>query len=113
MKMVLFAAAVALAGFSAAPALAQSEPISARVRYADLDLGSRAGAKTMLRRIENAAERVCGNRPALRDIRAFSRFRACVEDAESTAVAQLNSPLVTALFEEREPRIRLATATPR
>jgi UrcA family protein len=55
--------AAAIAGVVMASATVAQEPrvvISTRVSYADLDLSTPAGARAMLRRIERAAGRVCG-----------------------------------------------------
>ncbi|MGZ9099563.1 MAG: UrcA family protein [Brevundimonas sp.] len=43
-----------------APAANSTEPRSTRVSYADLDVGSEAGMRTLTTRISSAARRVCG-----------------------------------------------------
>jgi UrcA family protein len=83
------------------PALARaaapdSDQVSIRVSYADLNLDSRAGAEALLRRVGQAAESVCGSRPSdhLDDLMIY---RACVRSVADRAVANLGHPLVSAL----------------
>jgi UrcA family protein len=57
----------------------------ATVRFGDLDLSTPAGARLMLRRIDNAAGQVCGEEAA------------CVRATEDGAVSTLASPDVAAL----------------
>lgn len=60
MKTILILAAAA-ATFTAAPALAQDLGAGqVRVGYADLDLSSRSGQRTLDRRIRSAVEQACG-----------------------------------------------------
>ena len=60
MKTILILAAAA-ATFTAAPALAQElDAGQVRVGYADLDLSTRAGVRTLDRRIRSAVELACG-----------------------------------------------------
>jgi UrcA family protein len=89
--VILFSTLACAASIGAAATVKASplsESVSIKVKYSDLDLGTTAGAKTLLRRIRGAAEEICGvdgiNRP-------------CVEDTVNGAVARLNSPVVTAL----------------
>jgi UrcA family protein len=63
---------------------------SRRVSYADLDISKPAGAKVLYRRIEAAAEQVCGIE-GRRDLSAMTRNRACIDEAVATAVARVNS----------------------
>jgi len=74
------------------------------VRYADLDLTRRAGVIELYRRIENAARVVCTSpdptapKPAPTD--------ACLTDAVSRAVAEINQPALNRYFaaqKEHEP----------
>ncbi len=96
-------AVAALLGCVAAgqPALARaaapdSDQVSIKVSYADLNLDSRAGAEALLRRVGQAAESVCGSRPSdhLDDLMIY---RACVRGVADRAVANLGHPLVSAL----------------
>jgi UrcA family protein len=95
MSFVAFAAlsATMVAGVSNA-AEAGGVASQQAVTYKDLNLNSNAGIQILYRRIENAANQVCGNVGA-RDLRAASAQKACVERAISKAVADVNSPMLT------------------
>ena len=74
-------------GFAAAsvPAFAgEVQKVSADVRFGDLNLVSEQGVSTLHRRIEVAAEKVCG-RPDIRDIKASSAAAACRSNAIAAA----------------------------
>ncbi len=68
---------------------------SERVSYADLDLTGAAGARTLMLRIRGAASEVCTPDPFIRDLRDVADHRDCKEEAMSSAVEQLDSPLVS------------------
>ena len=72
---------------------------SQRVSYADLNLGSGAGAKALLARIHSAAQNVCGPAPAT--LEPGTGYAACVKSAESSAVGQVGNPLLTAAFQRQ------------
>jgi UrcA family protein len=69
---------------------------SKAVQFRDLDLSSRAGARTLFHRIRNAAAEVCDPRPAhldnLRDYKDYQDFARCEVDGINLAVAEVNSP---------------------
>jgi UrcA family protein len=70
-------------------AYAQSEPASAKVSYADLDL-SRATARQVLeRRVELAVTRVCPSRPLPNELRKQHTYRTCRATAWTGARQQL------------------------
>lgn len=60
---------------------------SQSVSYADLDLASAAGMKTLTTRIDSAAKTVCGPAPEYRDSR--TPFEACVKSAEDHAMIEV------------------------
>jgi len=62
-----------------APAFAQTE---VRVSIADLDLATKAGQKTLDRRLAHAARRVCGGMPSLANRSLVIAYRACIAEAE-------------------------------
>jgi len=90
-----------IASIAAAPA-ALAEPgrmtVSVSVAYADLNLANPRGAQTMLHRLEAASDKACGGRPAPRFHKQWQQYRACTNEALSKAVAEIDAPLVTALF---------------
>jgi UrcA family protein len=110
MRKVLIAMTLALASV---PLVAQAQPrdgwsdtAQIEVPHGDLNLSSPVGAERMLGRIRQAAIRVCGGRPDLRDLREVRAFKACTRIAIERAVAELGAPLVTALYYGRDQQDR-------
>ena len=98
----LGASLVAIAGLTIADAAAaQTNDLdgvrSVHVEYADLNLGSRAGAPEMLARIDDAARRVCGDNVDLRSLERRAQFQRCKTGTVARAVHALDAPLVTAM----------------
>lgn len=96
MKTILIAA-IAASVMSGA-AYAGTGIASRTVSYGDLDLGRPAGAEMMLRRIENAAESVCGGRAGFRPLKARAAHEACVRETIADALLDLNAPLVASTY---------------
>jgi UrcA family protein len=102
----IFTVALAVGSLALAPAaMAEPDvvrPVSATVSYADLDLSTEAGARTMLQRIRFTAREMCGSEPVHSPLtpRAPTQFRNCVIDAVDSAVAGLGAPLVAALHND-------------
>ena len=97
----LLAAAALVSGFTVTEAVAgpsNDEGIySRKVAYPDLDISRPQGAKALLYRIRSAASIVCSSGLS-QPLRNTSRaYRECVRDASNRAVADVNSPMVTAL----------------
>lgn len=69
---------------------------SAHVSYADLDLSTDAGARTLYRRIQGAADKVCPN-VDLRDLTRSVEARKCRLDAIERAVHAVGSPKLAAI----------------
>jgi UrcA family protein len=67
------------------------------VKFADLNLDTMAGAAALYRRIESAAERVCGGPIDTRDLAILGRFSSCKEQAIGRAVNTVNSTGLTSL----------------
>ena len=86
--------ASALAAISmAAPAATPDETYQERaVSYADLNLSSEQGMRTLIRRIDGAIDHVCGNVP-VREIYALNPVRACRQEAQDQADEQLSRVL--------------------
>jgi UrcA family protein len=83
----------------AAPVLAQTSDTvpSVAVKYGNLDIGSPAGAQVLLRRIEAAANTVCGGAPDIRQLHQWASFEACRRSAVARAVVAVDSPMLTAM----------------
>lgn len=68
-----------------------------RITVADLDLATDAGARSALRRIEAAAQLVCGPQPSPREFQSYLDWKGCVKTGVANAVVQLNNPKVAGL----------------
>lgn len=79
----LVLAAIATFGMTALPAHANEAPPSVRISYADLDLSTNEGQRTLYRRVAQAARAVCLNA----DPRALSQTSAA-RRCQNTAIAQ-------------------------
>ena len=89
-------------------AIAQTAPdykASESVSFADLDLGTSDGARTLLRRIDLAAKRVCGPEPSHSPLqpRVTAFYHRCVTDSVDVTVARIGSPLLSAMNGEQKP----------
>lgn len=96
------AMALAAAAFVAAPP-AQAfdlfdQPVSVKVKASDLNLNTDEGAKVLLRRMNDAAEKICGPAPNSLELARSRVFHACVDQALTPTVASLRNPRVTALY---------------
>jgi UrcA family protein len=77
------------------------EPVEAPrhmvVSFTDLNLSSTEGAAVLYGRIKHAAQEVCGDRDGSRLSRSHLTL-TCVNQAVSRAVAQVNNPILTGLY---------------
>ena len=101
MKTILILAAAA-ATFTAAPALAQDLGAGqVRVGYADLDLSTRSGVRTLDRRIRSAVELACGpissfdprGKNIVLDCRAETLAQARAQRDVAIAATTANAPV--------------------
>ena len=96
---------------AAAPAFAQQGAASTTqlnervVPYGDLNLDSRSGADTMLRRIDNASRYVCGDRTGPRTIQENGSVHHCVNESTETAVNDLDHPNVNNRYYGNTPEV--------
>jgi len=81
---------------------------SVKVDFSDLNVASPSGAKVLLGRIKAASSQVCGPAPALMELDSRADWSKCIGDASGRAVAALNNPLVTDLFERKNPAMTVA-----
>jgi UrcA family protein len=84
--------------YSCAPVWAGTTeaPRSVTVHFEDLNINNARGAARLYRRIEFAAQDVCGgNLASQRLLVLSSRYATCVRDAIAGAVARVNRPAVT------------------
>jgi UrcA family protein len=97
--------AIWLTGVGAA--IAQTAPdykASESVSYSDLDLSTPDGARTLLRRIDLAAQRVCGPEPSRSPLQPHvtAFYGRCVRDSVDATVARIDSPLLSAMNGEQK-----------
>lgn len=99
-------AAVLVSGPTYASAETEVRERSRTISYADLDLNTEAGARTVLKRIGRAARQVCfsGVSGVTHDLHALKCRRNAVRDA----VARLDRPMVTIAYSGAERPVRLA-----
>lgn len=102
MSRTLHFAIASLAALAiAAPAFAQNEtdrPQERVVTYGELNLNSAAGADTLVRRLDNAAEQVCGSNDGRTNTRQAMINRNCEVETTDNAVDDVNHPVVTARY---------------
>ena len=88
---------------SVIPAHAERQGVlSTTVQYADLDLTTSSGVQQLYRRIDGAAERVCGTY----DQRSLARradWKRCYAEAVDSAVEKIGSPQLSQLHETKSP----------
>lgn len=80
------------------------------VSYADLNLNSDAGIAVLYSRLKNAARQVCGDWDT-RDLSRGLAATACINKAMSQAVAHVNSPMLTSLYEAKTGKREQKEAT--
>lgn len=101
LSIILAAATLATAvGSAGASAAAEHRIVSTTVRYGDLDLANREGAKAMLTRIKHAARQVCA--PPPESALEYPDWRDCISKATGGAVSRLNAPMVTAAYSGKQ-----------
>jgi UrcA family protein len=76
------AAAIAMTGLQTAAFAGTADEITRQVSYADLDLSTADGQKTLEQRIEVAVREVCG--PSGRDLGAMARRAECLTTARAS-----------------------------
>jgi|GEM_PF-1293558 len=110
--------------FSAAPAFAGSnsqaevtrpdqdhEVRSVTVHFADLNTDSRRDNKRLYMRLRNAAQTVCGDSIDYIDLTERREALQCQQSALESAVAEINRPQLTALYNARFPKETLTVAS--
>jgi UrcA family protein len=98
--LVVASAAIAWAGGNAALAGEPDNSVPHKVvSFRDLNLNSPEGAAVLYRRINSAANEVCGD-PDRWDLSQL-KLQICVKDAVSRAIAQVNNPMLTSLYQAK------------
>src|ERR1700730_10759127 len=81
----------------ASSAFADDQVRSETVKFADLNVGTPAGAQALYSRIHSAANRVCSTNSS--DPLFLVGAIACAKRAESEAIKKLSLPQLTALYQ--------------
>jgi len=76
--------------------VALDSPPQIKVQFADLDLTRVEGAAALYRRLHSAAQSVCA--PLANDLARLDRYKACIADAVSVAVAEVDKPALTMYY---------------
>jgi len=112
MKTFIYVA-VATSAFLCAVQAAQAEEAQMRVKLADVNMATQAGAQTALARIQFSAANFCEKSMGRESLERAAVTDRCVAEMTAKSVRQLNAPLVTALLDAPvavEKRAQLAMA---
>lgn len=101
--------ACALAAGTASAARPGEETVSVKVRFGDLDISKIEGATRLYSRIKRAARTVCGMDNIQPEEQFYSHWKPCYEQAIATAVASVNSPMLTAVHSGKANQPQLAS----
>jgi UrcA family protein len=86
-------------GSASAVSAADQDPVTATVKYGDLNLTTPGGAKVMLQRIEQAARQVCQYDADIADLPGLRDWvRYCVSTRIEITLRRLDAPMVTAAY---------------
>jgi len=78
--------------------------LSTQVQYDETDLSSSSGAHKVYRRLQSAAETVCGdNGSFVHDLSIRRNMDQCENSAIEDAVARINNPRLTAVYDQNTP----------
>jgi UrcA family protein len=95
-RIAAFIALVSVTGLAFGAANSDNPP-QRTVSYSDLNLSHKAGAATLYSRIKSAAHAVC--EPQLdRELVMRTNYQRCVDEAIGRAVADVNAPVLAALY---------------
>ena len=93
---LLLCGAISVGGLQATARAADDGVPKEKVSFADLDISTPAGAKTLYQRIVAAAGRVCTT-DGFQTLRTVKQDRICTEHAIDNAVKGVGSPTLSAL----------------
>jgi UrcA family protein len=79
------------------------------VSFRDLNLNSAEGVEALYKRIRSAAYEVCAD-PLRADLSEF-KLKPCIEESMSRAIAQVNSPMLTSLYQSKGGKVDNKVAT--
>lgn len=96
-RTLIIAAAAVMLSNAAAVAHTQDSAPQTTVQYADLNLTTDVGVKTLMSRIQSASAKVCAGfgDAGARDLGAIAQARTCRDTAVTQAVARMNIPALS------------------
>jgi UrcA family protein len=107
--------ACALAIVFLAPRVTHADSVDQRpteaVRFGDLNLDSLSGVEALFRRLQIAAGEVCKQYEPHAILIPSAAHQACVRNAVSGAIRNIDSPLLSAYYDARENHHSLDTAS--
>jgi UrcA family protein len=103
---IRFTFAIAALAIGTAPAFAASDPVTAEIAVADLDLSNPQDQARLDRRVESAARQICHS--GLRASAARAGELRCIETVLASAKPQVEMALANARKEVRIANIRVS-----
>jgi UrcA family protein len=101
MALVMFASvSTGLAAGAARAGEPADTHVSKVVSFRDLNLNSTEGAAVLYNRIKSAATEVCTGGNSY-DLSRFHAVQTCINESVSRAVAQVDRPMLTSLYEAK------------
>jgi UrcA family protein len=82
---------------------------SVTVKYADVNTANDEGAALLYQRLASAAKSVCRDFEPGRRLELMAQYKSCVHNAISNAVADVDSPAVTAYAAQRGVAVEAST----
>ncbi|CAN7499516.1 UrcA family protein [Phenylobacterium sp. LjRoot219] len=110
MTRTILCAALSASAFLGAATVAHAEDGQIRVRISDLNLANADGAQDALERIHYRAEVFCEANGGKLTLQRSAAADRCVAELTHRSVAQLDAPMVTALYDGSSyaPQVLLA-----
>ncbi len=96
-------AALGLVSVNVAHADSDNDVSSVKVVFSDLDLATPKGSMLLFIRLQDAAETVCGDDFQTVSLVERREIRQCQQAAVESAVARVDRPLLTALYDRHYP----------
>jgi UrcA family protein len=96
-RFAMFSAAVAVLACAGTGHAWAAEPMQVNISYADLNIESAAGVRSLHGRLKSAARHVCAPLDDGRNSPANFAFVRCYQAALDSAVAQIDRPVLTAM----------------
>ena len=107
--VALVCAATALILATPAQADTPDQQQRVTVRFGDLNPDSKHDMQTLYIRLKHASETVCGDDDAVDNLMEYREISHCEQQAIESAVAHVNDPLLTAMYDRHFPNAPLVS----